>query len=63
MEPIEADGNRVVEFRNRPLFSMQASVGGNAVRVIGLTFGADGHKRLYEISGVSRFSNQVGIGR
>jgi len=27
-------------------------VGANAVSVIGLTFGVNGHKRLYEVSGV-----------
>jgi hypothetical protein len=52
MECIEADGNRVVEFRNRPLVSMQVYVGANAVTVIGLTFGVNGHKRLYEVTGV-----------
>jgi hypothetical protein len=52
MECIEAGGNRAVEFRNRPLMSMQVYVGANAVSVIGLTFGVNGHKRLYEVSGI-----------
>jgi hypothetical protein len=52
MECIDADGNRMVEFRNRPLVSMHVYVGANAVSVIGLTFGVNGHKRLYEVSGV-----------
>ena len=52
MERTAEDGDRVVEFQNRPLVAMQTYVLANGVSTIGLTFAAKSHNRLFELTGI-----------
>lgn len=52
MQRAAEDGGCVVEFRSRPLLAMKTYVLANGVSTIGLTFAANNHKRLFEITGI-----------
>lgn len=53
MERMQGDGNCVVEFQDWPLVAVQARQLENGVNAIDLTFAANNHERLFQITGVT----------
>jgi hypothetical protein len=52
LERVDRNGSRVVELPNRPLVAIQAHLLANGVPAIALTFAANSHEPLWEITGV-----------